>query len=297
MSNVFMTDSTCTETLRRLDAYIDNEIDSAAGVAIAAHVETCPSCHEELDLRRRLRGRLKQAVASAPAAPYLQTKVLARVRASRPGPTWFGMPRQIAAVAAMLLVSIGVTGVAYQLGHLRFTTSMQESYVASISSRVAGIMRIGLGDHVHCGVFRKYSKADQPSLEQMESDLGPDYKGLLGVVAPHVPVGFHVVQGHRCKYHGRQFVHLIMKSDSRLISVVIAHKQTGETFRNSTLVPVIEHGGLPIYHASVQRFDLSGFETRDHLVYLISDAPAKETRELMIALAPGIGNYLAKLES
>jgi anti-sigma factor (TIGR02949 family) len=297
MSNVFMTDSTCTETLRRLDAYVDNEIDTAAAGAVAAHIETCPACHEELELRRRLRNRLKQAVDSAPAAPYLQTKVLARVRASEPRPTWFGVPRQIAAVAAMLLVSVGVTGIAYQLGHLRFTTKMQESYIASISSRVAGIMRAGLGDHVHCGVFRKYSKADQPGLQQMESDLGPDYKGLLGVVAPHVPEGFHVVQGHRCKYHGRQFVHLIMKSDNQLISVVIARKQAGETFRNSTLVPVIEHGGVPIYHSNVQRFDMSGFETRDHLVYLISDAPATENRELMIALAPGIGNYLAKLES
>ena len=65
-----------------------------------------------------------------------------------------------------------------------------------------------------------------------------------------------------------------MKSDRQLISIVIAHKQNGETFRDSTLVPVIEHGGLPIYHDDVQRFDITGFETRSHLVYLISDVPA-----------------------
>lgn len=296
MSNVVMTDSNCKETLRRMDAYVDNEIDTAGGAAIVAHVETCPSCHEELELRRQLRGRLKKAVANSPAAPYLQTKVLARVRASQPKATWFGMPRYFGAFAAMLVMTVGVTAIVYQLGHLRFTTGMQESYIASISSRVAEIMQVGLGDHVHCGVFRKYSKANEPSLQKMESDLGPDYKGLLEVVAPHVPHGFRVVQGHRCRYHGRQFVHLIMKNDSQLISLVIAHKQHGETFRNSTLVPVIEHGGLPIYHDDVQRFDMSGFETRSHLVYLISDAPAKDNRQLMIALAPHIGTYLAKLE-
>jgi hypothetical protein len=173
---------------------------------------------------------------------------------------------------------------------------MQESYIASISSHVAGIMQAGLGDHVHCGVFRKYSKANEPSLQKMESDLGTDYKGLIQVVAPHVPEGFRVVLGHRCRYHGRQFVHLTMKSDRQLISIVIAHKQGGETFRNSTLVPVIEHRGLPMYHDRVQRFDITGFETRSHLVYLISDAPTKDNRQLMIALSPGVGNYLAKLE-
>jgi len=282
--------------LRRMDAYVDNEIDTAGGAAIAAHVETCPSCREELELRRRLRGRLKQAVDSSPAAPYLQTKVLARVRASKPKATWLGMPRYFVALAAMLVMTVGVTAIAYQLGHLRLPTGMQESYIASISSRVGAIMRVGLGDHVHCGVFRKYSKANEPSLQKMESDLGPDYKGLLQVVAPHVPDGFRVVQGHRCRYHGRQFVHLIMKSDGQLISVVIAHKQNGETFRNSTLVPVIEHGGLPIYHDDVQRFDITGFETRSHLVYLVSDVAAKDNRQLMIALAPSVAGYLAKLE-
>jgi anti-sigma factor RsiW len=280
-----------------MDAYVDNEIDTAGGAAITAHVETCPSCGEELALRRRLRGRLKQAVDNSPTAPYLQTKVLSRVRASQPNATWLGIPRYFVALAAMLVMMVGVTATAYQLGHLRFTTKMQESYIASISSRVTAIMRVGLGDHVHCGVFRKYSKANEPSLQKMESDLGPDYKGLLQVVARHIPEGFRVVQGHRCRYHGRQFVHLIMKSDGQLISVVIAHKQNGETFRNSPLVPVIEHGGLPIYHDDVQRFDITGFETRSHLVYLISDVPTKDNRQLMIALAPSIGDYLAKLES
>jgi anti-sigma factor (TIGR02949 family) len=292
-----MANSECTEVLRRIDVYVDNEIDTAGGAAVAAHVETCPSCRQQLELRRRLRGRLKQAVEGAPAAPWLQTKILTRVRASQPKTTWLGMPRYFVTLAAMLVMTVGVSAVAYQLGHLRFTTGMQESYIASVSSRVASIMRVGLGDHVHCGVFRKYSKANEPSLQKMEADLGPDYKGLLGVVEPHIPEGFRVVLGHRCRYHGRQFVHLVMKNDRQLISLVIARKQNGETFRNSTLVPVIEHGGLPIYHDDVQRFDMTGFETRSHLVYLISDAPAKDNRQLMVALAPGIGSYLAKLES
>ena len=296
MSNIFMMDSTCTETLRRLDSYVDNELDTAGSAAIASHLESCTRCYEEVELRRRLRNRLKQAVAAAPAAPYLHTKVTARLHASERHHGWFDLPRQLAAAAAMVAICVGVTAIAYQLGHLRLTARAQESYIGSISSRVASIMRVGLGDHVHCSIFRQYPK-EAPPLEQMVADLGPDYKGLVDVIAPHVPQGFRVMQGHRCKYHGRQFVHLSMKSGKNLISVVITRKREGETFRTSKLLPALSQPGLPIYHDGVQRFDITGFETRDHLVYLVSDATAKQSQELMLAVAPGIEKYLAKLES
>ena len=56
---------------------------------------------------------------------------------------------------AMLMTGAGAV---YQLGHLRFTTASQESYIASVSNRVATLMRVGLGDHIHCAVFRKSKK-------------------------------------------------------------------------------------------------------------------------------------------
>ena len=89
MSNVLMTDSNCRETLRRIDAYVDNQIDTAGGAAIAAHVETCPSCREELELRHRLRGRLKQAVDSSPARGISNgTRASDRVRLARTIRCW-----------------------------------------------------------------------------------------------------------------------------------------------------------------------------------------------------------------
>src|SRR5262249_30819102 len=157
---------------------------------------------------------------------------------------------------------------AYQLGHLRLTTRSQESYIATISSRVAGIMRVGLGDHVHCNVFRKFPKTP-PSFEEMAQKLGPSYESLLPLVKERAPGDLKIVMAHQCSYHGRKFVHLALRNESKLLSLVISRKQDGETFTKESLAPVLSDSGIPIYQSGVQRFELAAFESRDYLVYVI----------------------------
>ena len=295
MTKGLMIDSQCVETLRRLDQYMDNQLDGSGIAAVAHHVEGCPACFQELELRRRLRQRLKSAVENSATAPYLSTRVLATLRATEHNRGWRAWQRQILAAAAVVVIMVGVTSVAYQLGHLRFTTSMQESYIANVSNRIPAILRVGLGDHVHCAVFRKFPK-EPPSLADMSGALGPEYRGLLDAVQQRIPAGFQLVMAHKCKYHGRQFVHLSLKNDSQLISLVITRRQPGEGFSDSELLPVVKEGNLPVYADHVQRFGISGFETKDHLAYLVSDLPNETNSELMLALAPGIQAVLNKLE-
>jgi hypothetical protein len=296
MTKGSMIDSQCTETLRRLDQYMDNELDGGGLALVVHHLEGCPACFQELELRRRLRSRLKNAVENSARAPYLNTRVLANIRAAEHNPGWRSWRRQVLAAVAMVLVAVGVTAVAYQLGHLRLTTSMQEGYIATVSSRIPGILRVGLGDHVHCSVFRKYSK-QPPSPAEMSGALGSEYRALLDAVQPHIPDGFQLVMAHKCKYHGRQFVHISLKRDSQLISLVITRRQSGESFSNSALLPVVKERSLPIYTDRVQRFDISGFETKDHLAYLVSNLPKETHSDLMLALAPGIQSVLQKLDA
>jgi len=54
-------------------------------------------------------------------------------------------------------------------------------------------MKVGLGDHVHCAVFRKFPK-NPPTFEEMAAKLGPEYEGLL----PLVKAGdMQIVMAHR----------------------------------------------------------------------------------------------------
>jgi hypothetical protein len=88
-------------------------------------------------------------------------------------------------------------------------------------------------------------------------------------------------------------MHIGLKSDSRVVSVIVARKEPGENMRNSNLLPVISQGGLDIYGASAQRFRIAAFETSDHLAYVVSDDSEQQIRQLLAAIAPDIQRIVA----
>jgi hypothetical protein len=232
--------------------------------------------------------RLKTAVHSVTAPVHLETRIRARLRDQkriRPWSFWL-MP-----AGAATAVAIGLM-VVYQLGNLRLTATSQESYIVSVSSKVSSLMRVGLGDHIHCSVFRKYPK-DAPAVAKLEEELGREYRALIPVVKQNVPEDYRMMLGHQCRYHGRRFVHLSMRNDSHLLSLVIAKKGDGESFEG--LVPAMTESGIPMYQAGVQRFAVDAFETRGFLVYFISDLPASENATMTVAMAPAVRGILEKL--
>ena len=240
----------------------------------------------------RLRERLRHAVGSEAVPPYLEARIRNTIRASQRRPAWM---RWLVPVAAAALICLGAV-IAYQLGHLRLTTSSQESYIASVSKQVSHLMRVGLGDHIHCSVFRKFPK-NPPSISELASLLGPAYGGLVPVVRKQIPDSYRLVIAHECRYHGRKFVHLSLKSDSRLLSLVITRKNEGESLEGESLVPGFVQSGIAFYRAGVQRFQIASFESRDHLVYFVSDLSQQQNTEMMLALAPQVKEILDELES
>jgi hypothetical protein len=239
----------------------------------------------------RLTEQLRRAVRSEAVPPYLEARIRNTIRSSqrRPSRRWRLVP-----VAAGLAVCISAI-VAYELGRLRLTISSQESYIASVSNRVASLMRVGLGDHIHCSVFRKFPK-NPPAPGELVEELGQEYKDLIPIVRKHVPEEYRMVIAHQCRYHGRKFVHLSLKSDSRLLSLVIARKNDGESFETEGLAPALVESGIPVYRAGVQRFQIASFESREHLVYFVSDLAQQQNMKIMLALAPEVKRFLASKE-
>jgi hypothetical protein len=188
------------------------------------------------------------------------------------------------------------TLIAYELGHLRLTTGSQDSYIASVSNRIASIMRIGLRDHIHCAVFRKFPK-NPPEIGEMETALGPQYRELIPVVTGAVKAPYRLMMAHQCRYQHRRFVHLALKDGSSLMSVVITEKRPGESFRVEALRPALISAGMPLYESGVLRFQIAAFETPGHLVYLISDRPRRGNTETLVSMVTGIAMTLARLES
>ena len=235
-------------------------------------------------------GRLRAAVGSTPVPPFLEAQIRGRLRERKTA--W--LPRLVP-VATAAAVFVGLL-IAYQLGHLRLTVGSQESYIASVSTQIATLMRVGLGDHIHCSVFRKYPK-DPPTTEEFIQKMNPQYAGLIPIVRSEVPEQYRLMLAHECRYHGRRFVHLSLMDDSNMLSLVITRKGTGESFKTEDMLPGLVRSGIPMYQTGVQRFQMTAFETRDYLVYFISDLPKQQNTELMLALGPQVKDFLAKLEA
>lgn len=292
MNNPCNVNRECQEALGRLEAFLDNALAADASSALAEHLAGCSHCAGELEVRRNLRSRLKLAVQSVDTPAYLEARVRAHLRSNRKSSAWI---LNLAAVAAGIVI-LAVATFAYQRGYMRWTPGSREAYISSVSSRVANLMRVGLGNHVHCAVFRKYPK-NPPTMAEFSATIGPQYSGILPIVREHVPADFQLLLAHRCTYRDRQFVHMVLRSNTALLSVVITRKQAGEAFSRDELAPELSESGLSIYQSSVQRFRIAAFESRGHMVYVISDMPGQHNTELMQAMAPALKAFLGRLES
>jgi Predicted transmembrane transcriptional regulator (anti-sigma factor) len=153
----------CQKVLARLDSYIDNELLTESSLELMEHFQRCTACTRESQERRNVRARLQTAVREVRGASGMEDRVRDRLRQTRePRPKRF----HLMAIAATLAVCLG-SWVAYQLGALRLTTASQESYVAAISGEVASIIRVGLGDHLHCALLRQRGRRSEGGVDKL----------------------------------------------------------------------------------------------------------------------------------
>lgn len=275
--------------LNEMDTYIDAELTSQEQASVAAHLSGCDACAQELETRRAIRGRLRTAVRGAAATPGLDAAIRQSVRQNRPpakSPFFYNAALPI---AAALMVCCG-GGMAYERGYLRLTDASQEAYVASVSSPLPSILRVGLGDHVHCAVYKAFPD-QHPTFEQMAQDLG-EYKALAPLLAKQIPAGYRVKTAHQCSYHERSFVHLTLRNGSILVSLAISRKGEGESFEKNQLIPALTESGIAIYQTAAQRFEVAGFETPGYLVYVVSNLNRQDNLGMMATLAPSVRSFL-----
>jgi anti-sigma factor RsiW len=93
----------CQAVQAQLSAWLDQELDAAAGAELAAHVEGCEACRrawQELTALDAALGNL-----AAPVPPGLAEKVVAQIRRPRRRSGW-----QSAALAACLVLGIALGG-------------------------------------------------------------------------------------------------------------------------------------------------------------------------------------------
>ncbi len=237
----------------------------------------------------QLNERLKVAVHRFPVPPYLEARIRSRIGAGQRSVSWLVPVAAAAAVCIAILVP-------YQQGHLRLTKGSKESYIVAVSDRLVSLMRPALGDHINCSVFRKYPK-NAPPVETLALKLPAEYRGLIPVVQSQIPADYKLLITHQCRYHGRRFVHLSLEDDSHVLSLVITRRNAGESLAAGGLLPALVESEIPMYQSGVQRFAMTAFETRDFLVYFVSDLPQQENTQVLLAMATGVKGVLGALEN
>ena len=293
MNRVQFGEGGCEKTRKYLDSYISNELLVETNHEVVRHLEGCPACAAELEARTNMRARLQAAVKNQAVPPELKVRIREQIRNRRPG-TWFSMgwSRWAVASAASLLVCAGLW-VNYSRERMPdlLDRPRQSAYIQRVSASLAAVLKVGLGDHIHCAVFRKYPQ-NPPPVEKMEAELGPSYKGLLPVVRASVPEGYRVIMAHQCTYAGRKYIHLTLEKGGDLLSLVVARKNPGESW--SGLTAAAAPSGIPIYQSAAGRYQVAGFEAGNFLAYIVSDLKGKANLQIASNLAPGVREFLVK---
>lgn len=285
-------DGHCKRIRSYLDSYLNNELMVETNHEVLTHLETCEPCSRSLEDRARLKAQLKRAVTQEYAPPALRERIVSDLRRRR-GFNFRNLSLAAAAavaVAAMLVIAAATL----------FTSNAGKKPPLSLRAEVAQgdvtgqILKIGFDDHVSCSIDHQMANK-QFTAEQMSERLGSEYSGLVALVKNRMPADYTVAVGHRCHYQGREFVHLIVRNQDDIVSLIITRKN-GETFPTSGVSETLLASGVPIQEASWHKIQVAGMETRDHLVYVISNKSQEGNERVATNLAPAVSDFLRKIE-
>ena len=221
--------------------------------------------------------RLRSAFDNEPVPNDLEARLRARLDQT---PQGAGISRWwlVAACLAMLAIAIGISQHAAQ-------------------KKITALLGIGVSDHVHCAVAGVYPH--QTRRVEMIDGLGPQFAPMLEPVVERASAGRPkpdaVESAHRCTVNGRAYVHIILRRDGMLISVILTRRSDTETFPLVTAARILHASGnasgIPLHDASLDGYSVSGFESGAWLGYVVSGFPVRQNDALAARVAPVVRGY------
>jgi len=279
----------CERTRRQLDAYLSNELLVETTSEILRHLEKCEACSQELASRMKVRDALRKVVLSQAPPDRLIEAVHQRLTEAQPSLwTTFHFPVWALAMASLVVVFgvfIGQQWLEVQRGR----------------RMVAGVLTLGVSDHLHCAIRgHNYLDEGRPP-DQLRERLGPAYAGLLNVVQQRLP-RFQILEAHQCTVPGspRKYVHFITSGQGTILSVILT-KRNGESLPDGKSLVADASNGINLYKAHLEGMNVAGFEAKDYFGFVVSDLDQNAVLQTAAGLAPAIRSALpvgvAALES
>ncbi len=156
------------------------------------------------------------------------------------------------------------------------------------------ILALGILDHVHC-VLNSRIAEEVYTPERMALAMGPEYVGLVSLLEKMLSRDFQVPVAHQCIVGRRHFVHLIIRNQDKVLSLIVTRKN-GNSFPLGGKANGADLLGMPLYLAHLVNLEVAGFETRDHFGFVVSGLDRKTNLQLASDLAPPLRDFLRKIE-
>lgn len=257
-------------------------LDGSESAEDRAAVERDPTLAAEIEDIRRMRRLATDAVDRAPVPSDLAASIATRIdrieedRDRRGSNNRFWITSMVASLAAagLLWIGFGLFGTDEPSDHADVGTdttgSEQVDPMLAERAAVDTLLQVGMTDHIRCAV-KNFSK-DVPtvSMEKMKMGIGEAYEMAVPVITEGIDEA-DVVVAHRCSFHGREYVHFVLKGENDLLmSVAITKKRPGETFENRALPSDTIVAGHTLYRTEIDGYEVAGFEAADHLVFVAS---------------------------
>jgi anti-sigma factor RsiW len=248
----------CRECFDYIDAYIDNELDVTAAIAVQQHLRDCDKCQQLLEARKAVGTLLNNPQLSFEAPDSLLGRIQTALPVTRPELKprtvrkliipWFSVPLALAATIVAIL------GLVFLIQGGTFDRSRGNALAQEvISSHVRSLLAAHL--------------LDVPSTDQ--HTVKPWFDGKLKFSPPvhdFAQQGFRLTGGRLDYFHGREVAALVYQRRLHIINLFIWPSESGrntavESFtKDGYNVSHWEHNGFVFWAVSdVNPEDLTAF--------------------------------------
>ncbi|MFN7946497.1 MAG: hypothetical protein U0Z53_14195 [Blastocatellia bacterium] len=298
----------CRNLKDLLDSYLCDELSVETNHAVLRHVEQCAACRAEMAARRNLRETMQRAGTQLRLSDESRMRLHEALRAEMLRPQvaedeapatageitiparrdsffkrLFAWPPSLPLAATLMLIAaLSVAG--WFLFRPEVTSAAQLS---------AALWREAVGDHSYCAV--QFAHEEGPvQMSESATSYDPAYAGL-DRIAEVGAQGLKLRAAHVCSFAGRSFAHLVYTRDGELISLLVTERNANAM--KSGAVPDDDGLRAGLQQAIQNDLKVSAWQTRRHIVLVVSRLSEKENRMLAERIALPVSRHLRGLEA
>jgi anti-sigma factor RsiW len=282
-------ESDCQSIRELLDPYLDNELLVETNQTVVDHLAFCRNCALESERRIELRRLLKAALADddeRDSEDFNRKRI--QIALDRERRLRITAKIRWAVLAASLIVTLAL-GLAYW--RIRSASKPANSYAVSTPTSqppvlIAAVDRDAVENHQVCAL--SYPSNWTFDSQRVARDLTPRFAPLVKAIGRN-HASYELIEGHVCAYQQRQYAHLIFRGNGHTVSVFIERDDPTDNPKSSR--------PREIDQASYEAYQVASVDTGNHRIFVVSDLPTVENRDLANQLFPSTLGFIRKLEA